>query len=136
MLCTSGIFSERSFCAREQMSTERCLVEPSGSSSDMKTTRWSSSGRNDVCVDVNIETVRSIVRMRSIIARKMRLASHFAMRTKKPLNALMAQLNHAKGPCLNGRASCSKSEQSAGASVRAHTVEKHTAAESVTENCW
>ena len=98
MLFTSGIFSERSFCVREQTSTERWRVEPSGSSSDMNTTRWSSSGRNEVCVELNIETVSRIVSTRSISARKMRRASHLAMRTKKPLNPLMRALNHANGP--------------------------------------
>ena len=68
--------------------------------------------------------------------RKMRLANHFAIVTKKFLNESSALLNHANGPRLNGRASRSKSEQSAGARVSAQTVEKHTAAESVTENCW
>ncbi len=74
--------------------------------------------------------------MRSASARKMRDASHFASLTKKPLNELTTQLNHASGPCLYGLASWRMSEQRAGASVSAHTVEKQTAAESVTENCW
>ena len=74
--------------------------------------------------------------MRRTSVRKIRLASHFAAVTKNPLNASSPLLNHAKGPRLKGRASCRRSEHSAGASVSAHTVEKHTAAESVTENCW
>ena len=72
----------------------------------------------------------------SMAARKMRRASHLAAVTKRPLKLSMHQLNHASGPCLNGRASWRRSEQRAGASVSAQTVEKHTAAESVTENCW
>ena len=135
-LRTSGT-SLRSFStARSDTSRVRSRVDPSGISRAANTTHWSSSGRNDVCVERNICTVSITVSTSSTAARKMRLASHFAALTNIPLKALIIQLNHASGPCLYGLASCRMSEHNAGASVSAHTVEKHTAAESVTENCW
>ncbi len=96
---TSGISSESSFVARETRSTERWRVEPSGSSSEQKMTRWSSSGRKEVEVVMNICTVRKTTSSRSISVRKMRLASQRAHETKKPLKCSRHQLNHAKGPC-------------------------------------
>ena len=109
---------------------------PSGISIATKTTRWSSSGRNEVCVVLNICHVMSTVSTSSIAARISRRASALERKTKSPLNLLMPALNQASGPCLKGRASCRRSEQRAGASVSAQRVEKQTAAESVTENCW
>ena len=99
-------------------------------------TRWSSSGRKAVWVFMNDDTTIRITSSSSTPARNILLASHFAAMTKRPLKCSRHQLNHANGPCLNGRDSRSRSEQSAGARVSAQTVEKHTAAESVTENCW
>ena len=132
---TSGILRSSS-TARSETSRVRSREVPSGMSIAQKITLWSSSGRNEVSVSMKKRAVRRIVSASSTAARKMRLASHLAAVTKRPLKLSMHQLNHASGPCLNGRASWRRSEQRAGASVSAHTVEKHTAAESVTENCW
>ncbi len=134
-LLTSSICSSRC-TARSDTSRVRSRVEPSGMSIEANTTHWSSSGRKEVWEVVNIWTVKRTASARSMNARKMREASHFASFTKMPLKEFTAQLNQASGPCLYGRDSWRSSEHSAGASVSAHSVEKQTAAESVTENCW
>ena len=133
---TSGTSRFKSSVARITTASVCGRVMPSGSSTEPKITPWSSCGRNDVLVPMNACTVKSTVSASNIPVSSNRAARNFAHRTKKPLKWSIAQLNHASGPCLYGRASWSKSEHSAGASVSAQTVEKHTAADSVTENCW
>ena len=98
-LATSGICRSSS-TARRAASRLRSRAVPSGISIEAKITRWSSSGRNAVCVLAKKETVSRMVRTSSTPARKMRLASHFAAVTNSPLNFSTHQLNHASGPCL------------------------------------
>ena len=98
-LDTSGSVRSRS-TARSAASRLRSRAVPSGISIEANTTRWSSSGRNAVCVFVKSETVSSTVNTSSTPARKMRLASHLAAVTNRPLKRSTIQLNHASGPCL------------------------------------
>ena len=103
-LSTSGSV-RRISTARRAVSRLRSRAVPSGISIDANTTRWSSSGRKAVCVFVKSETVSRTISISNTPARKMRLASHFAAVTNRPLNLSTHQLNQASGPCLYGRAS-------------------------------
>ena len=96
---TSGICRSIS-TARSAVSRLRSRAVPSGISIEANTTRWSSSGRKAVCVLRKAETVSRITSRSRTPARKMRLASHFAAVTNRPLNLSTHQLNQASGPCL------------------------------------